>query len=56
MVSAVIGAAAVDGELAVVQRHDPVGEPHRQVEIVQHRDHGGAACARRRAVSTRSIW
>ena len=26
----------------MVQQHDPVGEAHRKIEVVQHRDHGGA--------------
>ena len=38
-----VAAVAVDGELAPVQQHDPVGEPHGEVEVVQDRDHGGAA-------------
>ena len=40
-----------------MQQHDPVGEAHREIEVVQHRDHGGAVAARAAcAVSTRSIW
>ena len=35
-------AVAVDGELAAMQQHDPVGKPHREIEVVQHGDHGGA--------------
>ena len=35
-------AAAVDGELAAMQQHDPVGEAHRQIEIMQHGDHSRA--------------
>ena len=37
-----VSAAAVDGELAAMQQHDPVGEAHCQIEIVQHGDHSRA--------------
>ena len=37
-----LGAAAVDGELAAMQQHDAVGEAHREIEVVQHGDHGRA--------------
>ena len=49
-------AAAVDGEFAPVQQHDPVGKTHRQIQACSAATTAVRFCARRFAVSTRSIW